>query len=128
MSVAKVSGVHCKNVSSYHTTHGLRTPYEGINQRNLKFWADVANKICFGRTYKFGIGIWFSAVQWRRFPHRASVVRGLGLKLIFSYPIIWLISPNIVILISLSHVFTFLKPSMVFTGMIWNEIKNELHA
>ena len=37
--------------------HGLRTPNEGINQRNLKFWADVAGKICFGRTYKFGIGI-----------------------------------------------------------------------
>ena len=30
--------------------HGLRTPNEGINQRNLKFWADVADKICFGRT------------------------------------------------------------------------------
>ena len=57
--------------------HGLRTPNEGINQRNLKFWADVADKICFGRTYKFGIGIWFSAVQWRRFPHRVFVVRGL---------------------------------------------------
>ena len=30
--------------------YGLRTPNEGINQRNLKFWADVADKICFGRT------------------------------------------------------------------------------
>ena len=27
--------------------HGLRTPNEGINQRNLKFWADIAD---FGRT------------------------------------------------------------------------------
>ena len=27
--------------------HGLRTPNEGIN---LKIWADVADKICFGRT------------------------------------------------------------------------------
>ena len=27
--------------------HGLRTPNEGINQRNLKFWANVADKICF---------------------------------------------------------------------------------
>ena len=35
----------------------------------------MADKIFFGHTYKFGIGIWFSAVQWRRFPHRASVVR-----------------------------------------------------
>ena len=32
------------------SVHGLRTPNEGINQRNLKFWADVADKICFGRT------------------------------------------------------------------------------
>ena len=32
------------------TNHGLRTPNEGINQRNLKIWTDVADKICFGRT------------------------------------------------------------------------------
>ena len=30
--------------------HGLRTPNEGINQKYLKNWADVADKICFGRT------------------------------------------------------------------------------
>ena len=42
---------------------------------NLKFWADVADKICFCSIYKFGIGIWFLAVQWRQFLHRASVVR-----------------------------------------------------
>ena len=30
--------------------HGLRTPNEDINQRYLKNWADVADKICFGRT------------------------------------------------------------------------------
>ena len=29
-------------------THGLRIPNEGINQRNLKIWADVADKICLG--------------------------------------------------------------------------------
>ena len=58
--------------------HGLRTPNEGINQRYLKNWADVADKICFGRTWKFWIGIWFSAGQWRQFPHWASVVRGSG--------------------------------------------------
>ena len=34
--------------------HGLRTPNEGINQRYLKNWADVADKICFGRTLNFG--------------------------------------------------------------------------
>ena len=57
----------------FQFTHGLRTPNEGINQRNLK--------ICFGRTYKFGIGIWFSAVQWRWFPHRASVVREFPIQI-----------------------------------------------
>ena len=30
--------------------HGLRTPNEGINQRYLKNWANVADKISFGRT------------------------------------------------------------------------------
>ena len=30
--------------------HGLQTPNEGINQRYLKNWADVADKICFGHT------------------------------------------------------------------------------
>ena len=30
--------------------HGLQTPNEGINQRNLKNWADVTDKVCFGRT------------------------------------------------------------------------------
>ena len=34
----------------FSKTHGLRTPNEGINQRNLKIWATVADKICFGRT------------------------------------------------------------------------------
>ena len=30
--------------------HEQRTPNEGINQRYLKNWADVADKICFGCT------------------------------------------------------------------------------
>ena len=30
--------------------HGLRTPNEGIDQKYLENWADVADKICFGRT------------------------------------------------------------------------------
>ena len=61
----------------YNTRHGLRTPNEDINQRYLKNWAGVADKICFCRTYKFWIGIEFSAVQWRPFPLWASVVRVL---------------------------------------------------
>ena len=38
--------------------HGLRTANEGINQRYLKYWANVADKICFGRTY-LGLGLNF---------------------------------------------------------------------
>ena len=30
--------------------HGLRTPNESINQRNLKSWANVADKIRLGHT------------------------------------------------------------------------------
>ena len=30
----------------YDMHHGLRTHNEGINQRYLKNWADVADKIC----------------------------------------------------------------------------------
>ena len=37
-------------IHTYTLRHGLRTPNEGINQRYLKNWADVADKICFGRT------------------------------------------------------------------------------
>ena len=41
----------------FRSNQGLRTPNEGINQKNLKFWADVAAKICFGSIYKLGIEI-----------------------------------------------------------------------
>ena len=102
--------------------HGLRTPNEGINQRNLKFWADVADKICFGRIYKFGIGIWFSAVQWRRFPHRASVVRGFyynfvvwkGKKFYLSN------SPWLVILSTYYAVFLAYKVNISKKILIWS--------
>ena len=44
----KFSSRFCSEIFRYiHTlTHGLRTPNEGINQRYLKIWADVADKIC----------------------------------------------------------------------------------
>ena len=35
---------------AYFLEHILRTPNEGINQRELKKWADVADKICFSST------------------------------------------------------------------------------
>ena len=56
--------------------HGLRTPKEGRNQRYLNNWADVAEKIWFGRTLQFGSGSEFLAVQGRVFLLWASVVRG----------------------------------------------------
>ena len=40
-------------------THGLRTPNEGIHQRNLKIRADVADKICFNRPKNLGVGVDF---------------------------------------------------------------------
>ena len=45
----KKSFGHSKSIFDVKN-HGLRTPNEDINQRNLKIWADVADKICFGRT------------------------------------------------------------------------------
>ena len=36
--------------STHVLVHGLRIPSEGTNQRNMKVWADAADKICFGRT------------------------------------------------------------------------------
>ena len=58
---AKTAGInaHCLNGelktlvfcnTMVQQEHGLRTPNEGINQRYLKNWANVADKICFGRT------------------------------------------------------------------------------
>ena len=37
-------------IIAYEFKHGLRTPNEGLNQRNLKIWANLADKICFGCT------------------------------------------------------------------------------
>ena len=44
------SSLICRNGSMNDTVHGLRTPNEGTNQRYLKNWADVADKICCRRT------------------------------------------------------------------------------
>ena len=44
--------------------HGLWTPNESINQVNLKIWADVAAKICFGGTGKsLSEGLIFSSIN-----------------------------------------------------------------
>ena len=39
--------------------HGLRTPNEGINQRNLKIWADVADKDASAVPKNLGLGLDF---------------------------------------------------------------------
>ena len=45
------SNKDCKETSRIKcVSHGLWTPNEGINQRNLEILDDVADKICFGRT------------------------------------------------------------------------------
>ena len=41
---------YIEEFGAFMLKHGLRTPNEGINQRYLKNWADMADKICFGRT------------------------------------------------------------------------------
>ena len=46
-----------------------------LNQRCLKNWADVADKICFSRTIKFAIGIEFAAVETPiKMESRSSIV------------------------------------------------------
>ena len=39
--------------------HGLRTPNEGMNQRNLKFWAVVADKYASAVPKDLGLGFDF---------------------------------------------------------------------
>ena len=70
------------NLASLALRHRLWTPNEGIHQRYLKNWPDVADKICFGRTIKFKIGIEFSAVQRRLFSLCVSVVLVQELELL----------------------------------------------
>ena len=68
---------YSNKVLDYANHHELRrTSNEGINQSNLQFWANMADKICFGLIHKFWSWIWFSAVQWRQFSYRVSVVGG----------------------------------------------------
>ena len=52
-----------KHALSTHTYHGLRTSNGVMNQRDLKIWVNVADKICFGCTKKFGNRSRFLAVQ-----------------------------------------------------------------
>ena len=38
---------------------GLQTPNEGINQKNLKIWADVADKNALAVSKNLGVGVNF---------------------------------------------------------------------
>ena len=46
----RIAEMICQALKNLGKFHGLRTPNEGINQRYLKNWADVADEMCFGRT------------------------------------------------------------------------------
>ena len=51
-SMAKVCTMGLKNTTELYLIHptDYGTPNESINQRNVKIWADVADKLCFGST------------------------------------------------------------------------------
>ena len=56
--------------------HGLRTANEGINKRNLKIWADVADKKMLQSYLKIWEWEWiFGRAVKTIIPHRLSVVR-----------------------------------------------------
>ena len=50
---------YVKTKHYYHYEHGLRTPNEGKNQRNLKIRADVADKISLAVPKNLGVGVDF---------------------------------------------------------------------
>ena len=50
---------HAKVKSGLSWSHGLRTPNEGINQRYLQNWADVADKIASAVPNNLGLGLNF---------------------------------------------------------------------
>ena len=54
--------------NDYAHVHGLQTPSEGINQRNLKLWAEMADKICFDRPKNLGLGLDFRPCSEGDFP------------------------------------------------------------
>ena len=65
----------------------LLTPNEGITQRYLKNWADIADKICFGHTKK----IWDLDLLFGR---AAKAISSLGIRTFSKYPDV-LFSANI---------------------------------
>ena len=64
--------------------HGLKTPNEGTNQRNMKFWASVADKYALVVLKRIGSGSGYSVLQRRQFPHQTSVVSLLWVEIVVS--------------------------------------------
>ena len=62
------------HLSEDYKTHGLRTPNEGKNQRYLKNWADVADKICLAVPKNLGLSF-RPCREGYIFPLWVSVVR-----------------------------------------------------
>ena len=61
-------------IGEHGITHGLRTPNEGINQRNLKIWADLADEICMLWSY---LKIW----EWELiFGHAVKAISSPGVR------------------------------------------------
>ena len=60
-----------------HASYSLRTTDTKWrhNSKKPEIFGRCGRQNMLWRSYKFGIGIWFLAVQLRRFPHWASVVR-----------------------------------------------------
>ena len=64
------------NKSLIHPTfYGLQTPNEGINQRNLKIWADGQTKYALAVPKNLRVGVDFRPCIQGNIPRWASVVR-----------------------------------------------------
>ena len=77
----------CKKCTQVHSVfHGLRTPNEGINQRYLKNWADVADKLCFGRGLHliYNLHVIHACIMCR-FAHRSVHTRQICLCTLHSH-------------------------------------------
>ena len=53
----------CSSFSTNGSDHGLRTPNEGINDKNLKIWADVATKYALAVPKNLRVGVDFRPIS-----------------------------------------------------------------
>ena len=64
-----------KKVEDFAKFCDLLRIYKLYKSKKPEILGRCGRQKCFSRTNKFGIGIWFLAMQWRRFPHQTLVVR-----------------------------------------------------